>query len=171
MNEARGHPRNPSVCTSQPGRPAAGANPCVYTPIPFNKNTVTLSNINQWFNPAMFSMAPGFVSPEGGGNFVGQLGTSGRDIVYGPGSRNWNFSLVKDTKVGFLGQAGSVQFRAELFNILNHPNFQFQNFVPFVGATSDLGPFSEAPRATNSQITQTLPNNQREIQFALKIIF
>jgi hypothetical protein len=119
----------------------------------------------------MFSMAPEFVSPEGGTNLVGQLGTSGRDIVYGPGSSNWNFSLVKDTKVGFLGEAGSVQFRAEIFNVLNHPNFLFQNFVPFGGSPSDLGPFSEPTNPSSSQITQTLPNNQREIQFALKIIF
>jgi hypothetical protein len=162
---------NPSVCTSQPGQQPAGANPCAYTPIPFNKNTVTLGTVGEWFNPAMFSIAPEFVSPEGGGNFVGQLGTSGRNIVYGPASRNWNFSLVKDTKVGFLGEAGSIQFRAEFFNVLNHPNFLFQNFVPFLGAPSDLGPFSEAPSQASSQITQTLPNNQREIQFALKILF
>jgi hypothetical protein len=78
---------------------------------------------------------------------------------------------VKDTKVGFLGEAGSIQFRAEFFNILNHPNFLFQNFVPFVGLPGDLAPFSESPSATASQILQTLPDNQREIQFALKIIF
>ena len=42
---------NSSVCTSMPGQPAAGTNPCVYTPIPFNKNTVVTGNINQWFNP------------------------------------------------------------------------------------------------------------------------
>lgn len=162
---------NPSVCTSQPGQPAAGANPCTYTPIPFNAKSVTLGTVNEWFNPNMFSMAPEFVSPEGGGNFVGELGNSGRNIVYGPGLRNWNFSLVKDTKVGFLGEAGSVQFRAEIFNVLNHPNYLFQNFVPFGGSPSDLGPFSEAPNPAASQITQTLPNNQREIQFALKMIF
>ena len=51
---------NSTVCTSMPGQPAAGSNPCVYTPIPFNKNTVVTGNINQYFNPDMFSMAPEF---------------------------------------------------------------------------------------------------------------
>jgi hypothetical protein len=163
---------NPSVCTSMPGQPPAGANPCLYTPIPFNKNTVASGNLSQYFNPAMFSMAPEFASPEGGGNFVGQLGTAGRDILRGPGSSNWDFSLVKDTKARFLGEAGSVQFRAEFFNVLNHPTFKGSFLFPifFSGHPSDLGPFSEAPRPTNSQITQT-DGNPRQIQFALKVIF
>jgi hypothetical protein len=106
-------------CTSQPGQPAAGSNPCAYTPIPFNKNTVVTGDIHQWFNPAMFSMAPEFASPPSEQascppgsapcNFIGQLGTAGRDILRGPGSSDWDFSLVKDTKVKFLGEAGSVQ--------------------------------------------------------------
>ena len=163
---------NPTVCTSMPGQPAAGANPCVYTPIPFNKNTVNMGNLNQYFNPAMFSMAPEFASPEGGGNFVGQLGTAGRNILRGPGFGNWDFSLVKDTKVGFLGESGSVQFRAEFFNVLNHPTFKGSFLFPifFTGLPSDLGPFSEAPRPTNSQITTT-DGNPRHLQFALKIMF
>jgi len=33
-----------------------------------------------------------------------------------------DFSLVKDTKIGFLENVGMVQFRAEFFNVLNHPN-------------------------------------------------
>ena len=105
--------------------------------------------MSEWFNPAMFSMAPEFASFRSGGGDVactiGQLGTAGRNILYGPGSRNWNFSLVKDTKVGFLGEAGSVQFRAEIFNILNHPNFLFQNFVPFVGAQAIWAPSRRRP--------------------------
>ena len=163
---------NPSVCTSMPGQPPAGANPCVYTPIPFNKSTVKTGNLNQYFNPAMFSMAPEFNSPEGGGNFVGQLGTAGRDILRGPGAWNWDFSLVKDTKAKFLGEAGSIEFRAEFFNVLNHPTFKGGFLFPifFVGAPSDLGPFSESPRGTNSQITTT-DGNPRQIQFALKIMF
>lgn len=163
---------NPTVCTSMPGQPAAGANPCLYTPIPFNKNSVVTGNLNQYYNPAMFSMAPELVSPEGGGNFVGQLGNAGRDILRGPGAGNWDFSLVKDTKVGFLGEAGSVQFRADFFNIMNHPTFKGGFLFPifFTGLPSDLGPFSEAPRPTNSQITTT-DGNPRQIQFALKILF
>jgi len=157
-------------CTSQPGQPATGGNPCAYTPIPFNKNTVVTGNINQWFNPAMFSMAPSFPSPFGAGNTIGQLGTSGRDILRGPNTRNWDFSLVKDTKAGFLGEGGEVEFRAEVFNILNHPNFGPPSAIAFTGSSSDLTPFSEAPTTGAGQITaeQDFP---RQIQFALKLLF
>jgi Carboxypeptidase regulatory-like domain/TonB dependent receptor len=151
--------------------PCNAANPCAYTPIPFNKNTVITGNPNQWFNPAMFSMAPEFVSPFGGGNSIGQLGTSGRDILLGPNTRNWDFSLVKDTKTAFLGEAGMVEFRAEMFNTLNHPNFGSPSGIAFTGAQTDLGPFSETPSPGVGQITTTTPDNQREIQLVLKVIF
>lgn len=41
----------------------------------------------------------------------------------GPGPLDCNFSLVKDTHLKWLEQAGNFQFRAEFFNILNHTNF------------------------------------------------
>ena len=50
-------------------------------------------------------------------------GTEGRNYLRGPGFDNLNFSLVKDTAVGFLGEGGKVEFRAEFFNLFNHPNF------------------------------------------------
>jgi hypothetical protein len=163
---------NSSVCTSMPGQPAFGSNPCLYTPIPFNPKTVVTGNLNQYFNPDMFSMAPELPSPEGGSNFVGQLGSAGRNILRGPGSSGWDFSLVKDTKVKWLGEAGSVQFRAEFFNVINHPTFKFGFLAPilFTGLPADMGPFSEMPRATNSQITST-DGQPRNIQFALKVMF
>jgi hypothetical protein len=120
----------------------------------------------------MFSMSPASVSPEGGGNFVGQLGTLGRDSLRGPNFRNWDFSLVKDTKVKFLGEAGSVQFRAEIFNILNHPNFDMPNPNTFDGTIfgNTLGPFSASPNGTAGQITGVI-GSPRQIQLALKVIF
>jgi hypothetical protein len=152
--------------------PCNAQNPCAYTPIPFDKNKVVTGNLNQYFNPAMFSMAPEFPSPSGGGNFVGQLGNAGRNVLRGPGSSDWNFSLVKDTRVKFLGEGGSVQFRAEFFNVLNHPTFKFGFLAPilFVGLPSDTGPFSETPRATGSQI-RTTDGDPRQIQFAIKVLF
>ena len=165
-------------CTSQPGQPPAGNNPCAYTPIPFDASKVVTGNIQQWFNPAMFSMAPTFLSPtseQGGAGCpctIGQLGNAGRNTLRGPGASNWDLSLVKDTKAKFLGESGMVQFRAEFFNVLNHPTFKFGFLAPiiFFGNPADTGPFSEKPRATNSQITTT-DGNSRQVQFALKILF
>ncbi len=184
---------NPSVCTSMPGQPAAGNNPCVYTPIPYDPNTVLTGNINQWYNPAMFSNTPVtlsqnqdplgcFFQPADSSkpctpNTVGQLGTSGRNYLPGPPFRNWDFSLVKETKLGFLGEAGMLQFRAEFFNILNHPTFGPPSAGIFSGGVvgtssgvTGLGPFSEAPDGGAGQISTT-QGKPRQIQFALRLEF
>ena len=51
---------------------------------------------------------------------LGQFGTSGRNIFQDAGFRNWDFSVAKKWH---FGERVSAQFRAEFFNILNHPNF------------------------------------------------
>jgi Carboxypeptidase regulatory-like domain/TonB dependent receptor/TonB-dependent Receptor Plug Domain len=162
-------------CTSQPGQPPAGNNPCAYTPIPYDPKTVITGDPNQWFNPAMFSISPNCT---GSGltncsSSVGQLGTSGRNILTGPPEKNWDFSLVKDTKLGFLGEAGLLEFRAEFFNILNHPNFSGDHLstAVFSGDGGDLTPFSEPLKSSAGQVTRQLSDNQRQIQFALRIEF
>jgi hypothetical protein len=38
-----------------------------------------------------------------------------------------DFSVVKDTKAKFLGEGGNIEFRTEIFNVLNHPNFGAPN--------------------------------------------
>jgi len=43
--------------------------------------------------------------------------------------------------------------------------------IIFAGTQSHTGPYSEAPNASAGQITQTIANNPRQIQLALKIIF
>jgi hypothetical protein len=178
---------NPSVCTSMPGQPAAGSNPCVYTPIPYDPSKVITGDPNNWFNGAMFSLPPITLSPNSEQptcfflnpvpssctpNAIGQLGTALRNSLTGPPERDWDFSLVKDTKLGFLGEAGMLEFRAEFFNVLNHPNFSggsHFNVQVFNGSTGDLGPFSEQPG--NGRATTQVQDNQREIQFALRIEF
>jgi len=145
-----------------------------YNTVPFNANTVITGNVNNWFNPLMFGL-----------NALGTLGDSRRDILRSPNSRNLDFSIAKDTKVGWLGEAGNIEFRAEAFNILNRPWFGYPNVVAYTGATSNLtggtngpGGQNEAPQnastanplGTAGQITTTL-NVPRQIQFALKVIF
>jgi hypothetical protein len=170
---------NPTVCTSMPGQPAAGNNPCVYTPIPYDPNKVVTGDPNKWFNGAMFSMPPNCAGPgiTNCSDTIGQLGTALRNSLIGPAERNWDFSLVKDTKLGFLGEAGMLEFRAEFFNVLNHPNFSGGNHFNvqvFPGTQDDptisnIGPFSEKPH--NGRSTAQVQDNQREIQFALRLEF
>jgi len=179
------------LCTWMPGdnpNGPFGSSPCLYTPIPYDPNKVLTGDPNNWVNGAMFSLPPitlsavqpaCFNDPNNpcSPNVIGQLGTVLRNSLVGPAERNWDFSLVKDTKLGFLGEAGMLEFRAEFFNVINHPNFSGQHFSTqiFNGACSPLpcptetGPFSEAP--TNGTIHQQVQDNQREIQFALRIEF
>ena len=66
-----------------------------------------------------------------------------------------------------------VEFRAEFFNILNHTNFsgdQLRTNI-FNGGTGALSPFAEAPKATAGLVQKQLENNQRQIQFALRLEF
>jgi len=175
-------------CTSTPTQPATGpdTNPCAYTPILYDPKTVITGDPNNWFNGAMFSLPPATLSPNSeqpacffaappnncGPNTIGQLGTAGRNSLTGPPERNWDFSLVKDTKLGFLGEAGMLEFRAEFFNVINHPNFSggsHFNVQVFPSNPSDTGPFSEQPH--NGRATTQVQDQQREIQFALRLEF
>jgi hypothetical protein len=178
-------------CTSTPTQPPTGpdTNPCAYVPVVYNPNTVITGDPNQWFNPAMFSLAPAplspnseqpacfFLAPDPNNpcvpNTIGQIGTAGRNILSGPPERNWDFSLVKETKLGFLGEGGMLEFRAEFFNVLNHPNFSGQGLHTsiFKGKPGDVTPFSEAPNGSAGQVTHQLKDNQRQIQFALRLEF
>ena len=50
----------------------------------------------------------------------GTLGTCGRNSLRGPGFRQWDANLIKMTK---LTERLNLQFRWEVFNVINHPNF------------------------------------------------
>jgi len=156
------------------------ANPavCKYTPVPFDANKVITGNPKQWFNPNMFVMAP-MVSTPGGAVCTaatcasakyGTLGNAQRGLLRGPGLLNLDFALNKDTHLKWLGEAGTLQFRAEAFNILNHPNFGMPNGTIFSGATNAFAPASLAPNSSAGLISSTV-NTARQLQFAVKIVF
>ena len=65
--------------------------------------------LTQWFNTAAFTP-----------NVTLTFGNAGRNIAVGPGFRNFDFSVMKNTRIG---EQTNLQFRAEFFNIANHPNF------------------------------------------------
>ena len=65
--------------------------------------------VSEWYNPACFVLEP-----------YGTIGNVGRDSLNNPNYFNWDFSLMKNTKIT---ERVSAQFRAEFFDILNHPNF------------------------------------------------
>lgn len=100
-----------------------------------------------FFNPNAFSRPVATAaSPE-------QFGNAGRNTLIGPSFKNLDLSLLKNFRIT---EKVRLQFRAESFNILNHPNFQ----VPvFLLDRSDVGRFTATA------------NEGREFQFAVKVLF
>ena len=77
-------------------------------------------------------------------------------VIQGPSQFNFDTAIAKNTRVGGLSENGTVQFRAEFFNLLNHP--QFSN------------PANNLALGNFGQITSTSVN-PRLVQLALKYIF
>lgn len=94
------------------------------------------------------------------------FGNLGRDAVYGPGFWNADFSISKTTK---LWENASLQFRAELFNVFNHPNFALPSGFITPGA-SPAGLITQTP-----DVAQGNPGlgggGPRVLQFGLRLQF
>jgi hypothetical protein len=103
-----------------------------------------------WFNRACFVSQP-----------YGTLGNLGRTNIRGPGYVDTDIGVMKETR---LAESVSLQFRAELFNIFNHPNF-----APPSGSVASAG-VSPVPNATSNVLT-AIVGNARQTQFSLKLIF
>jgi hypothetical protein len=96
--------------------------------------------------------------PSGTGPNHGRFGTLGRNAFRGPGFHNYDFALIKDTPFGHRGNAelGTVEFRAEFFNLFNIVNF---------GLPSNI------VRGSGFGIISKTAGNSRQIQFSLKVIY
>jgi hypothetical protein len=93
-------------------------------------------------------------------------GNSGRNILIGPGTANLDFSVFKNNYIKRISESFNLQFRAELFNILNRANFG----VPVTPDNTDIFDSTGAPTGVAGLLTSTT-TTAREIQFALKIVW
>ncbi len=91
-------------------------------------------------------------------NQYGVFGTAPRTICCGPGINNFDFSLLKDTK---LAERYMMEFRAEFFNIANHAQFTSVDGNISDGYVQDGGTFGKVLRTRDPRL----------IQFALKLQF
>jgi hypothetical protein len=108
---------------------------------------VLLQKPNQWFNPNAFVLPA-----------AGTFGNLGRATLTGPGLADVDLSLAK---VAAISERLSLQFRAELFNLLNRANLGTPNAIVFAnGAVSSSAGLITATATTS-----------RQIQFGLKLIF
>jgi hypothetical protein len=92
-----------------------------------------------------------------------------RDGLPGPDFINTDFSVIKNTK---LTERFNLQFRAEMFDIFNHPNFgdpgNFLSASSAAGATSFVNSFG---KITTTRFTTGDFGSSRQIQLALKLLF
>jgi hypothetical protein len=106
-------------------------------------------------NPAAFALPA-----------VGRLGSLGKGAIRGKPITNIDFSLAKNWR---MKERYGLQFRAEFFNIFNHPNFVgFNTALNFEGNQSN----SNFGRPTNTAFgTLNSTQSHREIQLGLKFTF
>ena len=95
-----------------------------------------------WFDTAAFAAPP-----------CACFGNSGRNIIRAPGFMDLDLGIIRDFN---FGERFRLQFRAESFNLMNHPNFGLPNMV--IGN----------PQVAT--ITTTI-NPERQNQLALKLYF
>jgi hypothetical protein len=116
---------------------------------------VVLGNPKQWFDPNAFVAPP---------NNSGFFGNVGRDTYIGPGLATWDFSVLKETHIA---EGLNLQFRAEIFNLLNRANFNTPNLITHVLVPGTTTP-EQSPAAGVITGTSTWA---RQVQFGLKFLW
>ncbi len=105
----------------------------------------------QYFNPSAFASSA-----------VGLEGNARRRFFHGPGINNWDFALIKDTKIT---ERFNLQFRGEFFNLFNHAQFLTPSGITGFAGTNFTTPTS----GSFGQVPGTLPG--RIGQLSLKLNF
>jgi hypothetical protein len=108
-----------------------------------NPNHGAPHSVSQWFNTAAFAPAPS-----------GTFGNEGRNSIEGPSYAEADVALARTFPIR---EISNLQFRAESFNLANHPNFYNPNPSSYYG-TGSFGKISQAYA-------------QRQLQFSLKLLF
>lgn len=135
-----------------------GGNPGTTRADLVGKVSVNPGNINQYINAAGFAVPAATTYPDGSTTYNAP-GTSGRNILRGPGSSNIDLAIFKNFSIT---ERLKAQFRAQAYNLTNTPHFANPN--------SD---FSHAPFPNGNfgQITSTIPSSYRQMELALRFTF
>ncbi|HET6669890.1 MAG TPA: carboxypeptidase regulatory-like domain-containing protein [Pyrinomonadaceae bacterium] len=130
-----------------------------------------LGTPNQWFSNTVCDPRAPTGCPSGavfalpvalsGSTNVYHFGSLGRNVLIGPGFKNVDFSVTKNTK---LTESVRFQFRAEFFDIFNHANFGQPGRTAQVGSTA-FGLISGTRFPTGDS------GSSRQVQFAAKFLF
>jgi carboxypeptidase family protein/TonB-dependent receptor-like protein len=170
-NDFRAGRNVPTPCWSGSGPSALPG--CTLTSVPAACTNAVANNIgeqNTLNSVGCYAVGNSALTPPA----LGTVGNSGRNIFRDLGFRNWDVSVVKDTKIK---ERLTAQFRAEFFNVLNHANFSDPNGPanagfndPSTGNTGNFGCGCNTP-------DQSAPNpvlgtgGARSIQLGLKLLW
>jgi hypothetical protein len=111
------------------------------------------NKITQWFDTTAFVHPPTVTFGPNNTVYL-RPGTSPRNPFTGPARKTLDVSLSKNFKIT---ERFGTEFRAEFYNVTNSPQFDQPN------ADFNGGSFG--------QVTNTLLNSERQIEFALRITF
>ncbi len=135
--------------------------------------SVSNPTINEWFNPDAFQIVSCLTAsvPQ-----TCHYGNSGRAILNGPGFHNGDVSFFKNFQIV---ERLKLQFRAELFNITNTPQFFVPGgtlltspaYRPTVGAGGNLVYPSQANIVQGPAAITSTVSSMRQVQFGLKFLF
>jgi hypothetical protein len=105
-----------------------------------------IGSVDQWFDPSVFVA-------------VDRFGNLGRNAVVGPAFHNTDVSLIKNPPSG--ARAG-VQFRVDVFDVFNHPNF---------GPPGNIVGSPAFGKITRTRLPTGEAGSSRQIQLAVRLTF
>lgn len=143
---------NTVLCEPFNGTPTGGAPAipdCAVTPNAAFAVPCTFSDIPNTPGGSTYPIVPGSCHP----------GSAGRDSLTAPKFVNTDFSVVKNTKIT---ERFNLQFRAEMFDLFNHPNF---------GDPTNTVTSSAFGRILATRFPVGDFGSARQTQFALKLLF
>jgi hypothetical protein len=115
----------------------------------------TLSNptVDQWFDPSAYAV-PSAPNPTKNNTVEARLGTCGRNTLRGPGYNDFSFNLARE--FNYFGEGRRLEFRWEVFNTFNSPQFGLPNRNISSGTAG---------------VISSLSGDARVMQFALRFAF
>jgi hypothetical protein len=110
--------------------------------------SINPGNLNAYINKTGFSV------PASTGGVFDAPGTSGRDILQGPGSSNMDLAIFKNIQVN---ERVRTELRLQVYNLTNTPHF--------------ANPNSDFSSGSFGQITGTQPFSFRQVELGLRVTF
>ena len=104
-----------------------------------------IGSVDQWFDPSVFVA-------------VDRFGNLGRNVVIGPAFHNTDLSVIKNVRPG--GRIG-LQFRVDVFDLFNHPNF---------GPPGNIVGSPTFGKITRTRLPTGEAGSSRQIQLAVRAV-